>query len=1089
MKRNSMVAVFIVLPAILVSAALLGITPAVTGQEPTTDTLSQEKIFKLLDKSGTDILESMADDKMNEDRILIENPDALDKVGTPALEDGTPENPEPGTAEEVIPPVVETVPAAEPVRGEPVSMEDDPNPLYLALVWNHHQPRYFKDAETGEYEEGWVRIHSANAYLPMVKLVQDYPQVKCTFNITPSLMLQMKDIISMYKAGKHTDRRMRSTMKDATTLDNDDRFYLLVRYFDMPRPTMLDTSAPYRALLDKRDGLGPEESIHQFSADELRDLQVWFDLTWSHPMFRTGEGSLAELWDKGLSDEHFSEEDKKILFDAQISLLESVLPTYRKAQETGQIEVITTPYAHPILPLVYNTELAAVALPGEPLPTPAFSRPDDARRHVNMAKKLYAELFGRNPKGMWPGEGSVGQDIIPLVGGEGFKWLLSDVKVLQRSLGRKSLTIEHKYLPYTVKEGEHQLYMLFRDTELSDKIGFLYPKMETSDAVADFIGKLKDIHDKIPAGAPHIVTVVLDGENAWEHYPGRAEAFHRELYRNFTLEQKWLKTVRISDYLTSLPEDFTVPAIENLWPGSWIDADFHIWIGEEEENKGWDMLRQVRDYWQSVLDSGGLSKDAEEAVWNEMLAAEGSDWFWWFGSDQESTNDSDFDRQFRNTLKNVYTLTGQEAPDFLDKPIVPPSTVVPTEVPRCYVTPTVEGMIDPPDEWSKGVQLKPGAAAQTMASGGTLKKAAVAYDRDNFYLMAELKLAEDQGDGLNPVYQEGMFRVFIYPEIAGGFTDDHMTLVEIPVAKRGSFIVQSMPFGVPEKEYVKIQRMLMDVVEISLPWSIIRATSYSQVGVVVQWEGANQQMEFLPGPDATSHYTFPVSLLSDAEVVFSVDDPRGDDKGPGTYVYPKEGVFESGVFDLSGFDVLRTVDTNLFRFRFPGQINNPWSGPAGFSLQTFDVYIYENGNTNNPVLDALEGRNFEVDGGWHTALTADGWRSAMAKALSGSKVEYQSGVKALVDPFQTSVVLEVPSSIMGALDAGTRILPAVLSHDGNAPGRVRPIGGKATEWEPGGAQKDKAPAVFDVVLPPRAQQRKVLTGEDGYVTVPGLEIK
>ncbi len=969
-----------------------------------------------------------------------------------------------------------------PLTGEPLALEEDKNPLFLALVWNHHQPRYFKDPETGSYEEGWVRIHSANAYLPMIKLVKDYPSIKCNFNITPSLMLQMKDIISMYKSDKHSDRRMQVAMKKAESLDNDDTFFLLVRYFDMPQPTMISTSAPYQALLDKRDRFGPADAVTQFSVEELRDLQVWFDLTWTHPMLRKPESSLGRLWDKGLAGKHFDEDDKKNLFDEQISILDSVLNTYREAQEAGQIEVITTPYAHPILPLVYNSDLGKVALSGEPMPKPAFKWPGDASLHVKKAKHLYAEIFGRNPRGMWPGEGSVAQEIIPLVADESFSWFLSDVSVLQRSFGPKELTLEQKYLPYLVSEGDSRLHMLFRDTRLSDRIGFRYSKMAASEAVSDFIGRLREIHDSMPQDRPYIATIVLDGENAWEHYPDRGERFLRELYRRLSIESNWLKTVRISDYLESLPDDFQIPQIEKLWPGSWIDADFHIWIGEEQENKAWKMLQNVREYWQAVLDQGEIAPDVEEAVWNEILAAEGSDWFWWFGYDQESANDSAFDVQFRNTLKNVYRLTGKPDPAFLDEPIVPPSVVVPAEFPEGYASATIDGVANPADEWAAGVSLKPGGAAQTMAAGGNLKEARLAYDRDNLYIMAKMTGTGQETDNR----PRGVLTVYVRPETAGTFSKENQLVIEIPAHNPGTFIVQAFPNGVRTEDYRKIYRFIQDIAEFSIPWSAIEAHSYGRVGVSVEWKPEGGESEYLPGPDSSIHYIFPVGEISDTVLVVSQDDPDNDDKGPGTYTYPENQVFSAGVFDLTGFDLLTTEDRVLFRFRMANPISNPWSGPSGFSLQTFDVYLFNPTLTTEPRQTALEGRNFEVAGGWHMALTADGWRTALARATDSQEVEIRAGVRVVVDPLQPAVVLSVPINLIGKIEKKTRILPVILGHDGNAAGRVRSISTRVSEWQFGGRQTTDGATAIDLVLPEQMSQFKILKNS---LAVPPLALE
>ncbi len=545
-------------------------------------------------------------------------------------------------------------------------------PLYLAIVWHQHQPRYFKDPETGEYQAPWVRLHGIKDYYDMAAILTRYPRVHFTVNLTPVLLLQLEDLIDRYDRGLSPDVYVRMTLKPAAELTDQDKAFLLENFFSANWDHMIDIWPRYRELRLKRvtrpDGsIDVVASIPRFTEQDWRDLQMWFNLAWFDPDFQestvvlvTGDTVTVQPWIQ--QGRNFTEADKKAVIDLQFKILKAIVPLHRRLQEEGRLEVITTPFFHPILPLIYNTDLARQAMPTAPLPRHRFRHPEDARWHVVRAYEYYQEKFGRPPKGLWPGEGAVADSIVDLVKEAGFQWMASDKNVLARSLGG-FLDRAHTYQAYRVVGTEDTLYMVFRDTDLSDRIGFRYQKMDPVAAANDFLQALYDIHRQFPTGEPRLVTVILDGENAWEWYPHDAKDFFHAFYDQLN-RASWLRCVRVSDFLQEHPPTAT---IENLWAGSWINADFSTWIGEPEENHAWDFLARVR----ADLDSWELSPELWDAVFLEMAAAEGSDWFWWFGKDQEMPGgDKPFDRMFRNTLKNVYRLAGKPVPAFLDSAIV-----------------------------------------------------------------------------------------------------------------------------------------------------------------------------------------------------------------------------------------------------------------------------------------------------------------------------------------------------------------------------------------------------------------------------------
>jgi alpha-amylase/alpha-mannosidase (GH57 family) len=559
--------------------------------------------------------------------------------------------------------------------GKPVvdAMPSLGKPISLAIVWHQHQPKYLRDLTTGEYLEPWVRMHAIKDYYDMAAILENYPAIHFTVNLTPVLLTQLEDVIAGYEAGTGTDAYLRMTLKDAATLTEDDQVFLLTHFFNANWDNMINVWPRYRELKDKKGGDSEAEllaSAKTFSTQDWRDLQAWFNLSWFDPDFQEKDVTLPDgtvvtvkhLIAKGAG---FTEADKREIIDTQIAIMKNVVAVHKKLQDRGQIEVITTPFYHPILPLIYDTNLASVATPGAVLPATRFSRPEDARRQVELAAESYEQRFGRRPLGMWPAEGAVAQEIVGTVGGAGFKWMASDDQVLQYSLGGRPLAPGQQYRAYWVTDGQTKVGMVFRDHRLSDDIGFNFARMDGVEAANSMMRSLYAIHRQLASDErDHVVTIILDGENAWEWFRHDGKEFFRSWYDQMS-RAPWLHTVTVAQYLAEHPPTETIP---NLWAGSWISHDFATWIGEPEENAAWEYLAKVRD----DLDAARTSADpaAWARAYDEILAAEGSDWFWWYGQDQSSPNEGTFDEIFRGTLKNVYTILGREPPGFLSKSIL-----------------------------------------------------------------------------------------------------------------------------------------------------------------------------------------------------------------------------------------------------------------------------------------------------------------------------------------------------------------------------------------------------------------------------------
>jgi len=566
----------------------------------------------------------------------------------------------------------------EPIVG---SLQSYGEPLNVAIIWHQHQPKYLRDLETGEYAEPWVRMHAIKDYYDMVAILADYPGIHFTVNLTPVLLTQLEDLIDGYERGTGTDAYLRMTLKDASALTGEDQIYLLTHFFNAHWDNMIHVWPRYRELKDKKLGDTPaelREAAAGFTTQDWRDLQAWFNLAWFDPDFQEREVvmpdgtpvSVADLIEKGRD---FTEEDKRAIVEAQYVIMKNVVAVHQSAQERGQLEVITTPFYHPILPLIHDTDLARRAMPGVALPSERFASPGDARLHVERAAEYYESLFGTRPAGLWPAEGAVASEIVGIVADAGFSWMASDDQILQYSLGGSPLTTLERYRMYRVGEEGSQVSMIFRDHRLSDDIGFNFGRMHGVDAANSMMRSLHAIHRRL-ASSPRgfVVPIILDGENAWEWYPRDGKEFFHSWYSQME-SANWIRTVTVAEYLEDHPPAEVLP---ELWAGSWISHNFDTWIGEPEENTAWEYLAAVRADLDRALSGGGLDEETAGRALDEMLAAEGSDWFWWYGADQSSPNEGAFDAIFRGTLKNVYEIIGEEPPPFLDASVLAPAAEV-----------------------------------------------------------------------------------------------------------------------------------------------------------------------------------------------------------------------------------------------------------------------------------------------------------------------------------------------------------------------------------------------------------------------------
>lgn len=542
--------------------------------------------------------------------------------------------------------------------------------ISLAFVWHQHQP-YYNDDVAGENPMPWVRLHGTKDYWGMAMHLKEVPEVHATINLVPSLL----DQILAYTDRNAEDTHLRVSRLAPDALTEDDMIYLLDNFFMVHHDEMIRPFPRYQELYLQR-GMGidsAKQASKRFKKRDIVDLQCWSNLAWMHPIAFEVDSDLQEFKQKG---RNYTEQDKAWLLDKQMEILRQVIPLHRELAEQGQVELTTTPFYHPILPLLVDKRLARQAMPEVMLPANLESYMDDARRHLEQGVAMHKKVFGMQPKGMWPSEGSVCQEIISAIADVGIKWIATDEEILACSSdgwvsrdGQGYLrNPEMLYRPWRVSDKGKQLQIIFRDHAMSDQIGFHYQRFDADHAADDFIGKLQAIGNATGGNAGHrpsLVNITLDGENCWEYYPGGGVNFLRKLYHRIAKHPK-VTAERVCDYLEKYP---ATDKISHLFAGSWIQHNFAIWIGHPECNRAWDLLHEARAHFMKAAASGKKTKKQIAQAQRELDIAEGSDWFWWFGDDHSSSQDATFDRLFRQHLQNIYQCLGDEVPSVLTRPI------------------------------------------------------------------------------------------------------------------------------------------------------------------------------------------------------------------------------------------------------------------------------------------------------------------------------------------------------------------------------------------------------------------------------------
>lgn len=906
-----------------------------------------------------------------------------------------------------LPLLVGAVPVAAAPAGEPLNVE---------IIWHQHQPLYPKVPGTNVYEQPWVRLHAAKDYVDMAAMVREFPGLKLTINLTPVLLTQVED----YNRGA-TDRHLQLAAKDPAQFTPAEKTEAYHRFFQVSGPMLANWP---------RLGELKAKPLATYDAQDFRDLETLFHLAWTDAIFRDTP-ALAAISAKGRG---YTEAEKAKVLAMHREALKQIIPLHRQLQDEGRIEVSTTPYFHPILPLVYDTDLAKEAMPEAPMPTKRFHHPEDARFHVNEAVAYYKRLFGRAPRGMWPGEGSVAQAVAPLFKEAGIQWIATDEEVLARSLKtpvRTGETVTRPDLLYRPYQSTGGPAIVFRDRKLSDDIGFRYNKMTGEAAAADLLGQLRAIAHK--PGGPKLVSIILDGENAWENYPDDGKAFLRALYRGLTTDATF-KTTTPSEYLAG----HTPTPLARLWAGSWIGGSFSTWIGEDEENQAWDRLTEARD----AVAAFGKANGAQNALYQKALgrlhAAEGSDWFWWYGRDQDSGYDEVFDKAFRDLLASAYTDIGSPVPTLLTVPIVQ-AGVTPTRTPRAYWKPVIDGQLQRGELADAGSIFAEGGA---MAQGNQ-PVGALFYGWDK----QRLSLALQFNGNARP------FMIYLGQPAGTG-----KAVKGVPFLVKRAFAVDPaknmIQATIGDGEWLQAAGG-KEAAEVAIPWAALGAQGGESWLLAVVPQGGSafpaQPLRFQTPMVAVKSQV----ILKDGE-----DDLR--------YDMPKGSAYTRAATDLQSLSVGEAGDRWVFTWQL-GDVKNPWNSPIGLSLVTLDLYLAPAAGAGAPVA-LLQGRDAKAARPWWRAIAIEGWQQGVY-GPDGTKL---GDVDVAVDPLAREVRASIPKKLLPGNPRRWAYIATLEGQDGFAPGRVRQVLPTPDADHFGGRPAGRWSNVLDVLLPPALDQAPVL---------------
>lgn len=534
--------------------------------------------------------------------------------------------------------------------------------LKVVLCWHMHQPEY-RDLRTGEYKLPWTYLHVIKDYVDMAAHLEQTPEARAVVNFTPILLEQIEDYGKqthgyLYDGIAIRDPLLAALVEPAISHLPEQRMALIKDCLRANRERQIDRYPAYRKLVEIAEWLGSHrEAMNYINSQFIADLLVWYHLAWMGETVKRSDLRIKRLLEKGAG---YTLHERRELLEVISELLSSVIDRYRLLAESGQVELSMTPYAHPILPLLLDIRLALEAMPDAKLPH-LKNYPGGEKRvrwHLEEGVETFRRFFGFKPNGCWPSEGGLSDGTLKLLAEYGFKWTASGGNLLRNSLRRAKMEQEiQSHQPFKVRGND--IACFFRDDGLSDLIGFEYSSWHADDAVGDLVHHLENIAKHSPGDS--VVSIIMDGENAWEYFPENGYFFLSALYRRLVSHPG----IEMTTFSACLDRQAEPPEIPGLVAGSWVYGTFSTWIGEVDKNRGWDMLGDAKWCFDKVTSTGRLPPAQLRLAERQLAVCEGSDWFWWFGEYNPKEAVSNFECQFRLNLANLYQILAEEPPSYL----------------------------------------------------------------------------------------------------------------------------------------------------------------------------------------------------------------------------------------------------------------------------------------------------------------------------------------------------------------------------------------------------------------------------------------
>ena len=1047
------------------------------------------------------------------------------------------------------------------------SGDEGPGAINLAIILHMHQP-YYKNIESGFYELPWVRVHGSHEYIDSPGILGMYPGTNVTYNIVPSLIEQLEDYsdpstmdlhLALAKSEWVTDEEGYATGYP-TDLSEWQLAQMMFEYFriqtwvydvDEEHPElgwMEPASSSFGALKDGRDNSDPSfirayqaapgdsrapKSSVVFHPQHLLDATVLFHLFQnSGPLVRgeydyllpqsAASGEMQSIFEKRAP---YTVGDLATVLSYQSEQMLNVMPLYSNLANTSQVELTTTPKYHPIMPLL--------AMPGwtmeDGIPVEKDAWISDVESQVSEGLDLFEASTGIRPSGMWPSEQAVSQSIITPMAENGIQWAVSDKQVLSQSVksggGNPSdASTMDITSPWMVESGGQEMMMVFRETGISDRISFTYGDMTVEDAVADFISQVESRRDDIinAGGNPedHLLTVAADGEN-WLFMSGFGSSDNgREFLHSWfdaLQDHPTIRTMTPGQYLEEKGTSH-LPRLEELATGSWIQGDLSTWAGEEEETIGWHRLVAARDVYTEILESQPENPGLPAAR-HALMAAQGSDWFWWYGADQDSGDDSQFDALFRTHLRTIYDSLGVDLPaDLLD---LSGNVATPTRPSSGLMEPFYDGLSFP-GEW--------GSAAEydvTSGHGATdITSIEVGHDTGSVHLKIGVG---DIDSFLEPdTYSGGTPHIQIYLMAANAIDNNvaqanfqtyyGMEPLDMPTTKMlwfdfsqlrddGRMTYNTFLSQGAEEWSIASQGALGLVVaddffEVEIPWSTadLEPNGFTRLRIVSsvyqsRGAGGGVDMELAPSPPIL----ISMPNLESWVKILDMQDPTGDETGDGDYTYPLAGDFApgAGLFDLEHAVIEQSAWNVRFTFTM-AEITNSWNMMWGWSHANIQIYVDSAPGGNQDLLPGTYATT-NPEWGWESAVMLVGEAGPVYGMTHESSTRITTGIEARADVETNTIVATISKSIIGGDLATSRFLIVVGSQDGYGEGKLRAVDEASSTWVAGGG----APAnptnlqkyhstIWDVLLPESVDQEAMLDSYDvdmmTYAELRGIEL-